>query len=224
MDKLKELLGEELFNQVTAKLGDVKIMVDDGNFVPLSRFNQVNEQKKELQDQLKTRDDQHKQELKERDKQLEDLRSKATGNEELQKRIDGLKKANDDAKTAAEEAAKQWQARLEAQQFDFALERKLVEAKAKNVKATKALLDTAKLKLDGETVLGLEDQLKALRESDPYLFGEDNLTGKKPGEGTERLPGNKKNPWSKEHFNLTEQGRILKDDPELAKRMMAQAT
>lgn len=32
-----------------------------------------------------------------------------------------------------------------------------------------------------------------------------------------------KNPWSKQHFNLTEQGRILREDPELAKKLKAQA-
>ncbi len=32
-----------------------------------------------------------------------------------------------------------------------------------------------------------------------------------------------KNPWSKQHFNLTEQGRILRENPELAKKLKAQA-
>lgn len=32
-----------------------------------------------------------------------------------------------------------------------------------------------------------------------------------------------KNPWSKEHFNLTEQGRLLRENPELAKQLMANA-
>ena len=101
----------------------------------------------------------------------------------------------------------------------------LRDAAAKNPKAVKALLDKEKLKLDGETLLGLEDQLKTLRESDAYLFGEDNLSGKKPGDGNPLLPDDvKKNPWSKDHFNLTEQGRIMKKDPELAKRLQAQAT
>lgn len=31
------------------------------------------------------------------------------------------------------------------------------------------------------------------------------------------------NPWKKETFNLTEQGRLLRDNPELARQMMAQA-
>ena len=70
MDKLKELLGEELFSQVKEKIGDVKIMIDDGNFIPKARFDQVNEEKKEL-----------KEMLKERDKQLEDIKKKAKDSE-----------------------------------------------------------------------------------------------------------------------------------------------
>jgi hypothetical protein len=31
------------------------------------------------------------------------------------------------------------------------------------------------------------------------------------------------NPWKKETFNLTEQGRLLRDNPELARQLMAQA-
>ena len=31
------------------------------------------------------------------------------------------------------------------------------------------------------------------------------------------------NPWSKEYFNLTEQGRILRDDPALAQRYIEEA-
>lgn len=33
----------------------------------------------------------------------------------------------------------------------------------------------------------------------------------------------KNNPWSKKYFNLTEQGRIIRENPELAKKLMAQA-
>lgn len=31
------------------------------------------------------------------------------------------------------------------------------------------------------------------------------------------------NPWSKEHFNLTEQGKILRENPELAKKYIAES-
>ena len=52
-DKLKELFGEELYTQIKEKAGDVKIMVDDGNFVPKSRFDEVNEKRKTLEEETK---------------------------------------------------------------------------------------------------------------------------------------------------------------------------
>jgi len=53
---------------------------------------------------------------------------------------------------------------------DFVLDRALLDAKAKNPKLAKAALNLEKIKLDGDTVLGLEEQLTALKASDPYLF------------------------------------------------------
>lgn len=49
---LKTILGEELFNQVNEKLNGKRIMIDDDNFIPKSRFNEVNAKKKELEKQL----------------------------------------------------------------------------------------------------------------------------------------------------------------------------
>lgn len=46
---LKELLGEDLYSQVTEKLGDKKIMIDDGNFISKSKFDQVNDDKKKAE-------------------------------------------------------------------------------------------------------------------------------------------------------------------------------
>lgn len=46
---LKELLGEDLYSQVTAKLGDKKIVVDDGNLIPKSKLDQVNKDKNMLE-------------------------------------------------------------------------------------------------------------------------------------------------------------------------------
>lgn len=51
MEDLKNLLGEELFNKIQEKLGDKKVMVDD-NFIPKTRFDQVNQEKNNLKKQL----------------------------------------------------------------------------------------------------------------------------------------------------------------------------
>ncbi len=199
MKKLKELLGKELFDQVKEKIGDVKIMIDDGNFIPKARFDQVNEEKNDLKDMLKERGD-----------QLEELKRSAKISEELTEKIEELQENN--KQTVAE-----YEEKLKAQQFDFAIEQALAKLEAKNVKAVKALLNLEKVKLDGETLLGLEEQVKALKESDAYLFGAD-LKGRTP-HADNTPPPHQDNPWKKETFNLTKQGKLLKEDPELAKRL-----
>src|SRR5690606_24948682 len=72
----------------------------------------------------------------------------------------------------------EYEQKMQKQAFDFALERALVSAKARNPKAVKALLDTEAIKLDGDKLLGLEEQLEKLKESDPYLFEEEQKTAK----------------------------------------------
>lgn len=50
---LKELLGEELYNQVVEKAGDNKIaIVSDGNWFPKDKFDDKNNELKNLQGQL----------------------------------------------------------------------------------------------------------------------------------------------------------------------------
>ena len=60
--------------------------------------------------------------------------------------------------------------------LEYALETALVTGKAKNTKAVKALLDVDKIKLDGDKLLGLEDQLAELKKKDAYLFEEEQST------------------------------------------------
>ncbi len=62
--------------------------------------------------------------------------------------------------------------------------------------------------------------VKEVHTKSPHLFGEDGEQGDGTGAGT----GNSgTNPWAKETWNLTEQGRLVRDNPALAKQMAAQA-
>jgi hypothetical protein len=204
---LKELLGEELYTQVAEKAGDNKIaVVSDGKWIPKDKFDEKNGELKDLKDQLA-----------ERDKQLKDLQTKAAGNEELQAEITRLQQENENTRTDYEQ-------KLQAREFDFALESALRDAKAKNPKAVKALINMEAIKLADGKLVGLEEQLKALRESDDYLFVPDGLKGKTPP-GTPPNPSGyeKPNPFSRDTLNLTEQGRLLREDPDLAKQLQAQA-
>jgi uncharacterized protein with gpF-like domain len=150
---LKELLGEELHEQVTAKLGDKELaVINDGSYIPKRKFDELNDDKKEL-----------KRQLEERDNQLKELGSQAEGNEALTKQINQLKEENANQATAYEK-------KLQDQLFDTKLDDALCDAKAKKLKAVKALLDLESIKLDGDKLLGLEDQLKKVIEEDSYLF------------------------------------------------------
>ena len=135
---LKELLGEELYSQVTEKLGDKKIMVDDGNFIPKSRFDQVNQAKKELEVQLK-----------DRDTQLAELSKNNKDNENLLNQIKDLQALNKQTTTDYEN-------KINQMQFDYALDGALTNAKSKNNKALKALLDMNSIKYQEGKLEGLQ--------------------------------------------------------------------
>jgi hypothetical protein len=94
--------------------------------------------------------------------------------------IDQIKASADEWKAKAEQATADGAAKIAALQFDHALDSALTGAKAKNAKAVKALLDMNALKYneaDG-SVIGLEDQLKKVKETNDYLFASDAPTPK----------------------------------------------
>jgi hypothetical protein len=153
MDKLKELLGEELFKQVSEKLKDGKFVFGESDtFIPKSRFDEVNNEKKELKTQLGLRDS-----------QITELQTKFKTNEELAKELDNYKSLN----TKAEQ---EFNTKLQQVKFDYELNQALAKANVRNTKAAKALLELDKIKLENDTLVGLDEQLKVLQEKETYLF------------------------------------------------------
>lgn len=189
---MKELLealakGEKQVDEVLQA-----IETEQKNMVPRSRLNDKNDEIKDL-----------KQQLGDRDTQLADLKTKAVGNEDLQKQIKALQDANQTAKD-------EYEAKLTKQAYEFALDKELLTAKARNPKAVKALLDMEAIKLDGDSLLGLSEQLTKLQESDSYLFDVESVQsgagGYNPGGGKLNPPPNP----SEEGYNeAREQARKL---------------
>lgn len=117
--------------------------------------------------QLQTQLDAANKTIKERDKQLETLKNNPDNPETLKQQI---KKLQDDNKAAKEAHEKE----IKELKVSTALEKALSDAKAKNAKAVKALLDLGddvELADDG-TIKGLDEKIKALKKSDAYLFDE----------------------------------------------------
>lgn len=139
---------------------------------------------------LQTENEGLTEQVKERDKQLEDLKKSAGDNEELQKQIEQLQTDNATAKANHESEMTQLK-------VDFAVEKALTGANAKNIKAVKALLDLDDAKLDKDgNIKGLQEQIDKLvsGEDTKFLFNDvqqrQNFKGFQPGAtSTEMKPG-----------------------------------
>lgn len=102
--------------------------------------------------------------LTELNKQLEEVKKSAGASEDLKKQITDLQAQQAAAKTAYEKE-------LTATKRGYAIDQALTSAKAKNIKAVKALLDDSKLTLgDDGTLIGIKEQLEAVQKDNAYLF------------------------------------------------------
>ena len=88
--------------------------------------------------------------------------------------FDGVKAMADDYKAKFEQAQADSKKQLEEMQFNHALDGALTSAKARNIKAVRALLEADKIKLNKDgTLTGLNEQLEALKKDNSYLFEEE---------------------------------------------------
>lgn len=139
-------------------------------FIPKTRFDEVNNAKKQLE-----------KDISDRDNQLETLKNSAGDAESLKTTIAQLQADN-------KAAAENYQTELAKVKLAGAIDTALLGADVVNIKAVKALLDIDKIKLDGETLTGINDQIETLKsaEDSKMLFKSETkagFSGVKPGEG-----------------------------------------
>jgi HSP90 family molecular chaperone len=147
--KKEDLIKLGLDEETAQKVADASAEELKG-FIPKTRFDEVNDAKKKLEG-----------DVQERDKQLEDL--KKVDAEGLQKKIEELQATNQSNQEA-------YDAKIKQIQLDAAVEKALLGAKAKNTNAVKALLELENAEIDGESIKGLDDQLKKLQEAEDTKF------------------------------------------------------
>lgn len=133
-------------------------------YIPKSRFDEINNAKKELEGQIA-----------DRDKQLKDLADKVKDNEALTQQISDLQEQN---KTAKAEYAE----KIKTMKLESAMKEKLTDAKYPDLLMSK--FDRTKLVLnDDGTVTGLDEQLRGLKETYKDMFNQP-LGGKNPPQKT----------------------------------------
>lgn len=122
-------------------------------WVPKHRFDEVNEAKKKAEEALR-----------ERDKQLADLKKSVGDNEELKKQIETLQAENKAAK-------EKYEAELKELRLTTAIKLALA-GQVHDTDIVAGLLDKSKIEIDdaGNIKSGLEEQINSLRESKAFLF------------------------------------------------------
>ena len=149
-------------------------------FIPQARFDEVNNAKKQAE-----------KDLSDRDKQLETLKN-STGDIETLKNT--IKQLQDENKASKE----QYEANISKIKLDNAIDNALGNARAKNSRAVRALLDMEKIKFENDNLSGLDEQIEALKEAEDskFLFEEikepakPSFSGVEPGASTgETNPG-----------------------------------
>ena len=107
------------------------------------------------------------QDLKDANEKLRTAESdKATAVKEVQDKLD------------AAEADKQ--SALDGLKLDFSLNSGLEKANVQSIKAILPYIDKSKLKIEDDKLTGLDEQIEAIKKSDPYLFKPDEPTEPKP--------------------------------------------
>lgn len=168
----------------------------NSGMVPRSRLNDKNTEIKEL-----------KEELTNRDKQIETLEKSVKQDSELQNELEQLKQTNAD-----------WQTKYQESQLNNAI--KLGVAKdANDPNDILAFInkDGLEVQEDGE-VKGLDDALSNLRESKPYLFADIKKTGNSPIDGSNPTGG-----LTSEQFNsmsFDDKQNLYQNDPDTFNKLI----
>ena len=162
-------------------------------FVPRERFDEVNGK------------------LKEANITIDTLKKSNADNEELQKQVKEYKEKVTILEATAANTRK-----------EYALKDKLKEAgvvDADYIIYKQGGIDKFTFDKEGNPV-GIDDVVKPLKESSPHLFKTEPGADYKPaGGGTPPS----KNPFAKDSFNLTEQGKLLRENPAQAKVLASAA-
>ena len=160
-----------------------------------------------------------KETIAERDKQLEQLKETSGDNEKLKSQIEQLTKDN-------KSAAEKHEAEMAALKKTHAIEAVLTKERAKAVKAVAPYIDTEKVTFDSKgNLVGLDEQIKALKESDDtkFLFGDGapQIKGAQPGASGDPDGGG----YTKQQIlsmPYAKQQEIYNQDPEAYKAIMGQ--
>lgn len=215
MEFLKKVLGEELYKQLMAavtvyndkpenKENQIKLAnLSEGQYVDKGKYDTAIAEKENLEGQVETLNG-----------TIKTLKKDNQGNEELQKTITTLqedlkRQQNENVNTVKTYALKENLAKIGALDPDYLI------YKAGGIE---------KFTFDKDNhPVGVEDAIKPYKEDAAmtHLFRQE--ARKPPYNPQNGGAGGAENPFAKETFNMTKQGKLLRENPEQARAMAAAA-
>lgn len=215
MEFLKKVLGEELYKQLMAavtvyndkpenKENQIKLAnLSEGQYVDKGKYDTAIAEKENLEGQVETLNG-----------TIKTLKKDNQGNEELQKTITTLqedlkRQQNENMNTVKTYALKESLAKTGVLDPDYLI------YKAGGI-------EKFTFNKDNHPV-GVEDAIKPYKEdvAMAHLFRQE--TRKPPYNPQNGGAGGAENPFAKETFNMTKQGKLLRENPEQARAMAAAA-
>lgn len=170
---LEQLVAMGMNEDVAKKVIEEHQKTIKDQYIPISRFNEVNEAKKQLETDLKGRD-----------KQLKDLGSKVKDNEDLTKQINELQEAN-------KKSNSDYETKIKNLTLDSSIKMALKDRKFKHPDLLMGKVDREKLVINQDgTITGLDEQMKVLEETFSDLR-EQTLAGTPPNNNGESTDGKK---------------------------------
>lgn len=181
---LQELLGEELFSQVDAKIQEhnsgIKDKLKHVRFADLSEGGYVSKEKYLSE---KTRADGLEGQLNDANTEIESYKGMD---------IEGIKKSADEWKAKYETDTSDLQKKMEQQTYGYEAERYLGKFKFRSELARKAAIAEFKEKnfpLQNGAFLGADDFMKQMKESDPEAFEPEAPSSEQPPKYTAFVRG-----------------------------------
>ncbi|MDU2164788.1 MAG: phage scaffolding protein [Veillonella sp.] len=150
------------------------------NYVSKAQFNEKNDAYKQA-----------KLEIENLTNDISTLSEANKANEALQSQIKELQ-------DAATQREADYNENIKNMKIDTAITKALSKSGAMNETILTGLLDRTKIAIgEDNTITGIQEQITALKESDPYLFKQDSIKGVVPGDATPKTNDG----ITKEQFN-----------------------
>jgi hypothetical protein len=153
-EKIKNKIGEELYNQVLAKglKPEDFDLVNDGSWIPKPSFNEVNNKLKATEDKVTTYES-----------QIKDYDELVSTNKELKGNYDSLKEQHTNDLAAKDNEILNVSKR-------FMIESKLRESGAKHTSLLMKDIDLEKITVENDNLLGFDEVVKNLKTNYEDLF------------------------------------------------------